>query len=323
MSNYDGKLGEWLKYLRRQVEAVERPQAEPEEEREPEKPTAHEPQAREVSRGEDRVVIRERLGRVMPSDLDDVEETSVIADSSLAEDRPRLSDRRPGVFEDADVPEVEDYLPFLKDRDRKVPGGPVAEPPPGQAEPPAEPEPSTGQASLFVPEWTGEPRPVIRTPEEPQTPQPDLAEGYAGPASEIATPPGAASMPEPRPQFVHREVAPPAGSGEEVRSMWDKLPRHIQLLVGQPPSEVAQRSYSVFKETREQLIARLLDPTLSLEEAARILNVCPTTVRRYTNRSLLRHFRTVGNQRRFRLSDVLAFLESSSNPPRSAEEHPS
>jgi excisionase family DNA binding protein len=63
------------------------------------------------------------------------------------------------------------------------------------------------------------------------------------------------------------------------------------------------------KETREELLARLLDPELTLEEAAQVLNVCPTTVRRYTNRGVLPHYRTIGNQRRFRLSQVLAFLE--------------
>ena len=62
------------------------------------------------------------------------------------------------------------------------------------------------------------------------------------------------------------------------------------------------------KETREELLARLLDPVLTLDEAAQVLNVCPTTVRRYTNRGLLEHHRTIGNQRRFRLSHVLALL---------------
>jgi excisionase family DNA binding protein len=75
-------------------------------------------------------------------------------------------------------------------------------------------------------------------------------------------------------------------------------------------SEVAQNSYKGFKETREELLRRLLDPEISLEDAARILNVCPTTVRRYTNRGVLQHIRTAGNQRRFRLSDVLSFMES-------------
>ena len=64
------------------------------------------------------------------------------------------------------------------------------------------------------------------------------------------------------------------------------------------------------QEARDELLNRLLDPTLTLEQAAQVLNVCPTTVRRYTNRGDLPHFRTAGNQRRFRLSDVLAFLRS-------------
>ena len=62
-------------------------------------------------------------------------------------------------------------------------------------------------------------------------------------------------------------------------------------------------------ETREQLVQRLLDPVLSLEEAAILLNVCPTTVRRYTNRGVLKCDRTPGNQRRFRLSEIMSFME--------------
>jgi len=65
-------------------------------------------------------------------------------------------------------------------------------------------------------------------------------------------------------------------------------------------------------ETREELLNRLLDPVLTLEETARMLEVCPTTVRRYTNRGILPHERSKGNQRRFRLSSVLAFMESQS-----------
>lgn len=83
--------------------------------------------------------------------------------------------------------------------------------------------------------------------------------------------------------------------------------------------EVAQRSYKRFRETREEFLERLLDPQLTLEDAARILNVCPTTVRRYTNKGLLKHHRTAGNQRRFRLSDVLAFLQSQSGGEEAAD----
>jgi excisionase family DNA binding protein len=88
------------------------------------------------------------------------------------------------------------------------------------------------------------------------------------------------------------------------------MPHHLQVLFGTADEEIAQNSYKPFRETRSQLIGRLLDPTLSLEETARILNVCPTTVRRYTNRGVLPHYRTAGNQRRFRLSDILSFMEN-------------
>jgi len=64
--------------------------------------------------------------------------------------------------------------------------------------------------------------------------------------------------------------------------------------------------------TREELLRRLLDPILTLQEAAIILEVSPATVRRYANEKgerRLNCLRTSGRQRRFRLSDVLAFEE--------------
>lgn len=103
------------------------------------------------------------------------------------------------------------------------------------------------------------------------------------------------------------EMAPPLTSEE----FWALVPRHIRTLINMGQDEGVQRSYRRrFKESRLALIERLLDPTLSLEDTARLLNVCPATVRRYTNRGLLRHHRTKGDQRRFRLSDVLAFMEA-------------
>lgn len=95
---------------------------------------------------------------------------------------------------------------------------------------------------------------------------------------------------------------------QKVVKLRKNLPKQV-LIPETPESEIAQNSYKGFRETREELLDRLLDPQISLEDAARILNVCPTTVRRYTNKGLLKHYRTPGNQRRFRLSDVLAFLE--------------
>lgn len=74
-------------------------------------------------------------------------------------------------------------------------------------------------------------------------------------------------------------------------------------------------------ETREELLSRLLDPTLTLDETARILEVCPTTVRRYTNKGILPHLRSAGNQRQFKLSSVLAFKDA--QRPGGAAESPS
>jgi len=60
---------------------------------------------------------------------------------------------------------------------------------------------------------------------------------------------------------------------------------------------------------REELIEKLLDPVISLEEAATLIGVCKTTVRRYTNKGELKCIRTPGQQRRFKLGHVLAFVK--------------
>lgn len=97
---------------------------------------------------------------------------------------------------------------------------------------------------------------------------------------------------------------------ESETARLNRLRRHWESLSETQARDTAQRSYKApFQESREALLQRLLDPEMTLEETARLLDVCPTTVRRYTNRGMLRHFRTPGNQRRFRLSDVLEFME--------------
>ncbi|MCS6949337.1 MAG: helix-turn-helix domain-containing protein [Armatimonadota bacterium] len=102
-------------------------------------------------------------------------------------------------------------------------------------------------------------------------------------------------------------VPPP----QSIEELWQRVPKHVRLLVELGDDEVTQRYYDRrFKESRRELVERLLNPPLTLEDTARLLGVCPTTVRRYTERGLLNHYRTPGNQRRFRLSDVIAFLEA-------------
>ncbi len=74
--------------------------------------------------------------------------------------------------------------------------------------------------------------------------------------------------------------------------------------------EAAKRQRQAAAKTREEILERLVNPTLSLEEAAKVMGVCKATVRRYTAKGILPHYRTPGNQRRFKLNDILNFLES-------------
>lgn len=93
---------------------------------------------------------------------------------------------------------------------------------------------------------------------------------------------------------------------EQLMALQGRQRRLPLDIAEEPPPRRIRRAA---KETREELIQRLADPQLTLREVALLLNVCPTTVRRYTNRGVLNHFRTPGNQRRFHLSDVLDFIE--------------
>lgn len=95
-----------------------------------------------------------------------------------------------------------------------------------------------------------------------------------------------------------------------LQSVWEALPRNIDFLISFFDDSVTANYYGgEFKESREALVRRLLDPELTLEETSRLLGVCPATVRRYTNRGWLSHHRTEGGQRRFRLSDLVRFVE--------------
>lgn len=95
-----------------------------------------------------------------------------------------------------------------------------------------------------------------------------------------------------------------------VQAVWESLPKNIEFLMRYFSDDATGNYYrGEFKESREDLIRRLLDPELSLEETARLLGVVPATIRRYTNRGWLNHHRTKGGQRRFRLSDVVRFVE--------------
>ncbi len=160
-----------------------------------------------------------------------------------------------------------------------------------------------------------QPEPVAAAePREPpeEKPEPDDVAGEAVAAAAQAglfTDPDAAAAPLPRPTAT---TLTRRRSTSRPQPQQGELPLGLEPLVEKP----SRRSAT---ETREDLIQRLLDPHLSLQETAKLLNVCPTTVRRYTNRGLLAHYRTPGNQRRFRLSDVLAFMERQGIPAHGLE----
>jgi excisionase family DNA binding protein len=121
------------------------------------------------------------------------------------------------------------------------------------------------------------------------------------------------SAPRPR-----KKAETPASTvlDDDLKVILENLPKNIEFLGGFFNDDVTSKYYQGdFKETREDLIRRLLDPELTLEETSRLLGVCPATVRRYTNRGWLRHHRTKGGQRRFRLSGVVRFVEEHGRLP--------
>jgi excisionase family DNA binding protein len=116
-------------------------------------------------------------------------------------------------------------------------------------------------------------------------------------------------MSAPRPRRA-RNTQKPDAIPPQLQQAWESLPKNIEFLCSFYDDAVTSNYYrGDFKETRQELIERLLNPELSLEETSRLLGVCPATVRRYTNRGWLTHHRTKGGQRRFRLTDVAKFVE--------------
>jgi hypothetical protein len=234
---------------------------------------------------------------------------------------------------------------------RSVIETPKEEPPPLPAirpvpyEPTLDLDPEIPVFADYLPSWSAEPAPV---PSEPAVaadlPTADatvgpmsvllpLTSGFAGgqssptPTALPETGAGPADRRRTRAPQARNITTENAATGLSSADLWSQVPRHVQTLLAlerrEEEREVAQSSYKrPFQEKRAELIARILDPVLSLEDTARLLNVCPTTVRRYTNKGILTHYRKEPErpsantseretrQRRFRLSDILTFLET-------------
>lgn len=96
----------------------------------------------------------------------------------------------------------------------------------------------------------------------------------------------------------------------DARARLARLTRQQALPIEVPGPRPPRGGRKPFTESREDLVRRLLDPELTLQEASLILNLSKATLRRYTDQGLLRCTRTAGGQRRFRLSDLLELMES-------------
>lgn len=106
-----------------------------------------------------------------------------------------------------------------------------------------------------------------------------------------------------------REEASPAARAAALRRRIGAVEQHVlPMEPGAPDRRRGGRR--PITATREEIIRRLLDPELGLHEAAAVLNLSKATVRRYTDQGKLPCLRSQGGQRRFRLSTLLAFLET-------------
>ena len=287
MMNYDSKLGEWFRQLEKQKEEFRvRKHGTPAAEPAPEPVSMMDPQpaAKEVASARMPVPTTGAAERQTPEAV-----SAAVATEERTADipSPRIehAEVSPALFDETDASPIEDFLSFLsRSRER-------------EPEVPEQVEPPKDRVLLTLSEGTGEPRPI--------------APAWERDAAAVEAPPPVAehkpAAAEPAPML--REAASAEDEAEEEEK-FGRLPGQLQSLLESAGDEVAQHSYKTFRESRASLIQRLLDPPITLEEAARILNVCPTTVRRYTNRGILRHYRTAGNQRRFKLSEVLTFMES-------------
>ena len=224
----------------------------------------------------------------------------------------------------ADIPAFERYLPATHsavqaetDAQARRPG--LAEESPAASESGSASDMLIGAFSVLMPVNTY----VTPRPPLPQSKPPTLLPPDDAPLESPRRAPRSRAR---HARNVRPEYVP---SGLSAADLWATVPKHVQTLLAlgrmeEIEEEVAQSSYKrPFQQTRQELIERLLDPILSLEDTARLLNVCPTTVRRYTNKGILTYYRkepdrpSTGSQsdketrqRRFRLSDILAFLET-------------
>lgn len=116
-------------------------------------------------------------------------------------------------------------------------------------------------------------------------------------------------------EYIH-EVADPY----ELLMQRDKNPKqrrpeeiNEELTQNELPLDLIRKDAKIIEQERmkrrEEIIKRLTDPLISIDEAALILNVTKAALKRYTERNLIPYLRTAFGEIRFKFSDILKFSE--------------
>lgn len=191
---------------------------------------------------------------------------------------------------------------------------PAFPPHPAIKQPGTQPQPKDQQDLFNAPPKT-EPR--ADAPQEPEPPMASpfvsvhdvwkAAEKTARSQPRREPPGGPGQLPlQPRHAEPRAEPARPVSEPQTPARPREQQQRPAARAEEPPP---AAPQFPHRQTSREEIIERLVNPTISLEEAAKIMGVCKATVRRYTAMGILPHYRTPGNQRRFKLNDIILFIE--------------
>ncbi len=282
-------LEDWFKYLEQQyVDEKAQKESGPPQEQTPQRqqPAQPEPMTSRVTAPSVQEQRQQEVPKGRPSAVPPSLEQVQVVNVSVPDPADYIFTLRRPTSEPATPADAEEETK----REKRTEAVSEAKQPDEQMATPAEPEQVTSPAAESIAEET----PPEEAPSEAVVGQTERAQR----AKPVKRAPYTRSV---------RPVPPP----QSIEDLWKRVPKHVRLLVELGDDEVTQKYYDrQFKESRQELVERLLNPSLTLEDTARLLGVCPTTVRRYTERGLLNHYRTPGNQRRFRLSDVIAFLEA-------------
>jgi len=151
----------------------------------------------------------------------------------------------------------------------------------------------------------------VSLPAEPPNgpPDPEQHPREAGRSRDTRAAPATTPIPADSAEPAGAGIPHPGARAAVMRGRLPSVEQQSPLPMDLGPRARGRGGRRPITETREEIIRRVLDPELTLHEAAAVLNLSKATVRRYTDQGRLPCLRTGGGQRRFRLSALLTFLE--------------